>query len=233
MTKDPILLVEDDPVLRTGLTDNLEAEGYRVAACGDGERASRLLLESSYALVVLDLMLPGKNGLEILRELRARDTATPVLLLTAKADEADKVVGLELGADDYVTKPFGLLELMARIRACLRRGARSFAAAEEDTEDLRFCVGDADVDLEAFELRREGERHALSKKEAAILELLWRERGKVVPRARFLSELWGSRFVGNRSIDTHVLNLRKKLERDPKAPAHLLTAHGVGYRLVP
>ncbi|MCB9881684.1 MAG: response regulator transcription factor [Planctomycetes bacterium] len=226
-----ILLVEDDPVLRIGLCDNLEAEGYEVQTCQDGARAARFLAESSFDLVVLDLMLPKKSGLDVLRELRARDTMTPVLLLTAKADEADKVLGLELGADDYVTKPFGLRELLARVRACLRRGSRA-ERAEVAEHKARFCIGATLVDLEAYEFVRDGERTSLSPKEAGILELLWQSKERVVPRQRFLEELWGHRFVGNRSIDTHVLNLRKKLEADPANPEHLLTAHGVGYRLV-
>lgn len=227
-----ILLVEDDPVLRTGLTDNLEAEGFEVKACADGIRASRLLEDEDWSLVVLDWMLPGKSGIDVLRELRIRDSAVPVLLLTAKADEADKVIGLELGADDYVTKPFGLRELMARIRACLRRGSRDIEASREEAPH-RFTIGSVDVDLDAFELHRDEERVPLSRKEAGILALLIQDCGKVVPRRRFLDELWGRRFVGNRSIDTHILNLRKKIEQDPRDPQHLLTAHGVGYRLVP
>ncbi|HMQ21764.1 MAG TPA: response regulator transcription factor [Planctomycetota bacterium] len=229
MTKLHVLVVEDDPVLRTGLCDNLESEGYEVQACADGARAARLLAQDHFDLVILDLMLPSKSGLDVLRELRASDTSTPVLLLTAKADETDKVLGLELGADDYVTKPFGLRELMARVRACLRRVARQPGEAHFEH---RFCVGGFTVDLEAFEIVGSGGREALSPKEAAILRLLWQSRDRVVPRRRFFDELWGHRFVGNRSIDTHVVNLRKKLEADPAKPQHILTAHGVGYRLV-
>ncbi|MCC6670363.1 MAG: response regulator transcription factor [Planctomycetes bacterium] len=222
-----ILLVEDDLTLRTGLADTLRQEGHEVVAAADGESAAQALRTRRFALVLLDLMLPRRSGLALLRELRARDRRTPVVILTARGDESDKVLGLELGADDYVTKPFSLRELLARVRAQLRRAQPAAPPAET------FAVGDALVDLAAFELRRDGTVHPLSPKEAAILALLHAEAGKAVSRSRFLDEVWGGdRFVGTRTIDTHVLNLRQKLERDPAAPRHLLTVHGVGYRLL-
>jgi len=177
---------------------------------------------------VLDVMLPGPSGLELLRELRRRDTETPVLLLTARGEEGDKVLGLELGADDYVTKPFSLRELLARVRAMLRRRERSQAAGVQ-----QFRLGSAEIDLAAFTVVRGGVVHTLSPKEAGMLGLLRQHAGRAVARATFLTEVWGGdQFVGDRTIDTHMLNLRQKVEADSKQPRFLLTVHGVGYRLV-
>jgi len=223
-----LLLVEDDRTLRTGLTDALRGEEYEVVAAADGHEARALLREKRFDLVVLDVMLPGPSGLELLRELRARDADTPVLLLTARGEEGDKVLGLELGADDYVTKPFSLRELLARVKAMLRRRERGDAALIE-----QFALGDARIDLAAFTCAREGVMHTLSPKEAGMLRLLRQRTGRAVARADFLREVWGGvPFVGDRTIDTHMLNLRQKVEADAKAPRFLLTVHGVGYRLV-
>ena len=224
-----LLLVEDDLALRTGLEDTFTEEGYDVTAAADGDTAHELLFSRHFDAVVLDLMLPGRGGLELLRALRDARNTTPVLLLTARGDEADKVVGLDLGADDYVTKPFGLRELVARVRAMLRRGAGSGPADDQS----RFRVGSVEVDLGAFTLTRDGAVHELTPKEAGMLRILFRERGLAVRREVFLDEVWGSDdFVGPRVVDTHVVNLRHKLEADPRQPRHLLTVHGVGYRLV-
>ena len=223
-----ILLVEDDRTLRTALRDALLGEGHEVVVAADGHEARAALRGGAFDLVILDVMLPGPSGLELLRELRQRDARTPVLLLTARGDESDKVLGLDLGADDYVPKPFSLRELLARVKALLRRVERPQAAAVR-----QFVLGEARVDLDAFQLVRAGVVHALSPKEAAMLALLRQELGKAVSRARFLTEVWGGdRFVGDRTIDTHMLNLRQKVEADPKQPRFLLTVHGVGYRLV-
>lgn len=223
-----ILLVEDDHTLRTALGDALRSEGYETEVAHDGHEARAALREQRFDLVVLDIMLPGPSGFELLRELRQKDGDTPVLMLTARGDESDKVLGLELGADDYVTKPFSLRELLARVKAMLRRRERLLPAAVE-----RFALGSVQIDLAAFTLLRAGEVHTLSPKEAAMLRLLRLRQGRAVSRADFLREVWGGdRFVGDRTIDTHVLNLRQKLEHDHKRPRHLLTVHGVGYRLV-
>ncbi len=225
-----LLIVEDDLALRTGLEDTFEEEGYEVTVCADGDRARDLILTEAYDLFVLDLMLPGRGGLELLRELRGKGIASPVLLLTARGDESDKVLGFELGADDYVTKPFGLRELVARVKALLRRLERAGGAAAKVEE--QFTIGEASIDLSAFEIKRCGKVHMLSPKEAGMLQLLWAEKGRAVRRERFLSEVWGTdQFVGTRTVDTHMLNLRQKLEDDPKNPVYLLTVHGIGYRL--
>ena len=226
-----IALVEDDRTLRTGLGDALAGDGYVVAVAADGHEARALLRSQRFDLVVLDVMLPGPSGLELLRELRTRDGDTPVLLLTARGDEGDKVLGLELGADDYVTKPFSLRELLARVKAMLRRRERSDAALPAYVE--QFVLGDARIDLAAFTVVRGAASHTLSPKEAGMLRLLRQRGGRAVARADFLREVWGgSPFVGDRTIDTHMLNLRQKVEADHKQPRFLLTVHGVGYRLV-
>ena len=223
-----LLLVEDDRTLRTALGDALRSEGHDVTVSADGHEARAALRERRFDLVVLDVMLPGPSGLELLRELRQRDTDTPVLLLTARGEEGDKVLGFELGADDYVSKPFSLRELLARVKAMLRRRERPQAAGVQ-----QFTLGTAKVDLASFTIAREGAVHTLSPKEAAMLSLLRRHDGRAVSRARFLADVWGGdQFVGDRTIDTHVLNLRQKIEVDPKRPRFLLTVHGVGYRLV-
>ena len=224
-----ILLVEDDLTLRTALRDALGDEGHAVTVASDGHEARALLRQQRFDLCLLDIMLPGPSGLELLREMRQRDGDTPVLLLTARGEEGDKVLGLELGADDYVTKPFSLRELLARVKAMLRRRERSESVLIE-----QFTLGDAQVDLAAFSLVRAGSTHTLSPKEAAMLRLLRQRQGRAVSRADFLREVWGGdRFVGDRTIDTHVLNLRQKLERDPTQPEHILTETGVGYRFQP
>ncbi len=223
-----LLLVEDDRTLRVALTDALVGEGHAVVAAADGHEAQALLRLHRFDLCVLDVMLPGPSGLELLRDLRRRDADTPVLLLTARGEEGDKVLGLELGADDYVTKPFSLRELLARVKAMLRRRERDTAAGVQ-----QFALGPVHIDLAAFTVARGDAVVPLSPKEAAMLALLRRAGGRAVSRARFLAEVWGGdQFVGDRTIDTHVLNLRQKLEQDPKAPRFLLTVHGIGYRLV-
>ena len=238
-----LLLVEDDRALSTGLADAFRLEGFEVTATRDGAKGGELALTREFEVVVLDLMLPGRNGLDLLRELRAKGRTTPVLVLTARGEEADKVVGLEVGADDYVTKPFSLRELVARVRALVRRAGagargRQAEAARNDAEDAaaaapaKFELGDATVDLAAFTLKRAGTTHPLSRREAALLALLFERRGRAVSREQILKLAWdGGDHVGTRTIDTHVLNLRQKLEADPARPRWLLTVHGVGYRL--
>jgi DNA-binding response OmpR family regulator len=228
-----IALVEDDRTLRTALRDALAGEGHEVLVAADGHEARALLRQQRFDLLVLDVMLPGPSGLELLRELRARDDQTPVLLLTARGEEGDKVLGFELGADDYVTKPFSLRELLARVKASLRRRRIDGDAGDGNGAALQqFALGPTIIDLQSFTAVRDGTTHALSKKEAAMLLLLRKANGRAVSRAQFLRDVWGGdQFVGDRTIDTHMLNLRQKVESDPKQPQHLLTVHGIGYRL--
>jgi len=222
-----LLLVEDDRAIRTVLRDALQNDGHQVTTAADGDEALAALRSRKFDLLVLDVLLPGPSGLEILQAVRKRDQKTPVLLLTARSSEGDKILGLELGADDYVTKPFSLRELRMRVRVLLRRIDRSPSEPAG-----RFQLGDLDVDLDAYEVRRGHKVQRLSPTEAAMLGLLWQERGRVVDRARFLREVWsGAGSVSDRTVDTHLLHLRQKLETDPKEPRHLVTVHGVGYRL--
>jgi two-component system response regulator RegX3 len=223
-----VFLVEDDNTLRTALADALRSDGHEVVVAKDGHEALAALRQQAFDLCVFDVMLPGPSGLELLRSLRQRDADTPALLLTARSAESDKVLGLELGADDYVTKPFSLRELLARCKALLRRRSRDDSAAT-----MQFALGDLRVDLAAFTVTRGAQVTTLSPKEARMLALLRRAAGRAVARADFLREVWGGdAAVGDRTVDTHMLNLRAKVERDPRQPVHLLTVHGVGYRLV-
>jgi len=221
-----ILVVEDEASMLAGLEYALAKEGYVVRSASDGELALKAIRTASPDLVLLDVMLPKRSGLDVLRELRKEGRDVPVILLTARGQELDKVQGLDLGADDYVTKPFSLAELLARIRARLKRRAN-------DAPDV-FELSGARVDLKAMRVEREGASHELSLREIDMLKLLWRERGEPVSRERFLTDVWGhERFPSTRTVDQHMVKLRQKIERDPAEPRHLLTAFGVGYRLEP
>ncbi len=226
-----LLVVEDDRSLRTGLADAFDHEGYNVTTAEDGKVATELVFSRHFDIVILDLMLPHRGGLEILKDIREHGLTIPVLLLTVRGDENDKVLGFELGADDYLTKPFSLRELTVRVKALLRRGKINPSGSRTENP-VRFRLGPTDVDLGTFQVSRAGRIEALSSKEASILALLHRWGERVVSRDRFLEEIWGEDpFVSHRTVDTHVLNLRQKVEVDPKKPRHILTVHGVGYRL--
>jgi DNA-binding response OmpR family regulator len=219
-----ILVVEDEPSLAMGLEDDLKLEGYEVEVVGDGEHACQRALEASFDLVLLDVMLPAKDGFEVCRELRREGFAAPILLLTARAQESDKVLGLDLGADDYVTKPFSPRELRARIKALLRRASGNLP------DVCRF--GDVELDLSRAELRCKGKPVEITPLEFKLLAALIRNRGRVVSRKKLLDEVWGRGvFVTDRVIDTHVTNLRKKIEPEPAEPRFLISVRGVGYRL--
>ncbi|MCI0587320.1 MAG: response regulator transcription factor [Planctomycetes bacterium] len=224
-----ILIVEDDPALRQGLADALVAEGYRVETAPDGAQGLDRLLGEHFDLAILDVAMPRKNGFDVCREVRRRGFQLPVLFLTVRSEEVDRVLGLEIGADDYVTKPFSLREILARVGALLRRAKRRPVDAVAPT----LAIGDRVVDFEAFVVRRGKREFPLSRKEAAMLRLLAANEGRVVTREKFLDEVWGaSVLVGPRTVDTHMNRLRAKVEADPDRPAHLLTVHRVGYRLV-
>jgi DNA-binding response OmpR family regulator len=218
-----ILVVEDEPPLALGLEDDLKLEGYEVEVVRDGETASRRAREQSFDLIILDVMLPHKDGFEVCRELRRAGLRTPVILLTAKTQESDKVLGLELGADDYVTKPFSPRELRARIKAALRR------AAGEMPEIYRF--GDAEVDFTRCQLRRAGKAVEMTPIEFRLLAAFIRHRGQILRRDRLLDEVWGREtFVTDRAVDTHITNLRKKIEPQANEPRFLVSVRGMGYR---
>jgi DNA-binding response OmpR family regulator len=216
-----VVLVEDEPALALALTDRLEREGFRVTHCADGESGLRAAQDGNVDLVVLDLMLPRLNGTEVLRALRAGGTSVPVICLTAKAAERDRVSHLAEGADDYVTKPFSTDELVARVRAVLRRTA----------PPGRVEIPGLVIDLDGHTVTRGDRVEKLSALEAAILRCLVGRRGKATTRAQILDAVWGRyAAVTDRTIDFHVKNLRRKLEADPEAPCVLVTDHGVGYR---
>ncbi|MBI2935133.1 MAG: response regulator transcription factor [Chloroflexi bacterium] len=222
-----ILVVEDDRTLRSVLHYNLSKEGYDVVAAVDGIEAVNLARRDHPALVVLDLMLPGLNGLEVCRILR-RETAVPILMLTAKAEEMDKVVGLEIGADDYVTKPFSMRELMARIRAMLRR----VQLMETVKEAPMVRAGVIEVDVARHRATVEGKPLDLSPREFDLLSYLVRNKGFVFGRDHLLEKIWGYDFKGNtRTVDVHVRWLREKIENDPASPRRLLTVRGAGYKI--
>ncbi|MDA2926428.1 response regulator transcription factor [Acidobacteria bacterium AH-259-G07] len=218
-----ILVVEDEPSIALGLEDDLKLEGYQVEVVSDGETASRRAREGSFDLIILDLMLPQKGGFEVCRELRRAGLETPIIMLTAKTHEAEKVLGLELGADDYVTKPFSPLELRARVKAVLRR------SQGELPEVYRF--GDCEIDFHRFEVRRAGKPVKLTSLEFKLLTALVRNRGRVLNRDQLLDLVWGSdTFVTDRVVDTHITNLRKKIESGPDQPRYLVSIRGMGYR---
>ncbi|HET7229266.1 MAG TPA: response regulator transcription factor [Longimicrobium sp.] len=225
-----ILVVEDNPDLAFGLRNNLEIEGYAVEVAGDGLTGLDLALRDKPDLVVLDLMLPGLDGYRVLQGLRQNGSTVPVLLLTARGDEADKVRGLKLGADDYVTKPFGLLELLARVEALLRRATPSPAADEEPAADaVRF--GEVEVHPGTRSVRRAGAEVPLTPKEFDLLLALIQRGGRIAGRVELMREVWGHRAaIISRTVDTHVAELRRKLEIDPANPRHILTVRKAGYR---
>jgi len=220
-----ILVVEDESTLVATLKFNLERDGYQVFTAMDGEAGLSLAREEKPDLIVLDLMLPRLDGLEFCRILR-REQATPILMLTAKTEEVDKVVGLELGADDYVTKPFGMRELLARVRALLRRTEK---AAQEEGESI--VAGDLRVDMARRQIFRDGEALPLKPKEYELLVFFARHPGRAYTREQLLSEIWGYDFLGDsRTVDVHVRWLRQKIEDEPSKPTRLITLRGTGYR---
>jgi two-component system alkaline phosphatase synthesis response regulator PhoP len=225
-----ILLIEDNAGFAEGLRQNLEFDGYRVTVAPDAAAAARALAAESPDLIILDLMLPDGNGYDVLRTIRERDSVTPVLLLTALSEEAHKVRGFRLGADDYVTKPFGLLELLARVETLLRRSASgNFAVVR--LPPVRF--GDVEVDRDHRAVTRAGAVVQLTPKEYALLAALIARNGAVVEREELLREVWGyDSSVVSRTLDTHLAELRRKLEREPHKPRHILTIPRRGYRLV-
>ncbi len=226
-----ILIVEDDPNIRMGLEELLRGEGHIVASCPRGDEALDAVRRGRPELIVLDVMLPGASGYDICRDLRAAGTRTPVLMLTAKGQEVDKVVGLELGADDYVTKPFGLRELLARVHALLRR-ARELACPPADRA-APFRIGAAEIDPATFECRRPGAVESLTARELKVLAFFHAHEGEVLSRDRLLNEGWGVSYYGTtRTLDQMIVQLRRKVGDDGSDPKILLTVHGTGYRLV-
>jgi DNA-binding response OmpR family regulator len=222
-----ILIVEDDPAILRGLKDNLEYESYTVFTAMDGEAGYRLVHAHRPDLIVLDLMLPKMNGYELCQKIRGEGLTVPVLMLTARSEETDRVRGLDLGADDYVTKPFSIPELLARIRAVLRRVQPPSELSDQ------VCFDDVVVDFKRFSAKKADVVLKLSRKEFGVLRLLASRAGQVITRNELLDEVWGhDYFPTTRTVDNHIASLRAKLEKDPAQPNHLITVHGVGYKLV-
>jgi two-component system alkaline phosphatase synthesis response regulator PhoP len=225
-----ILLIEDNRDLAYGLRNNLEIEGYDVEVAHDGVAGLRMFSNVKPDLTILDIMLPQLDGFRVLKTLRQKDRATPVLLLTAKGEESDKVRGLRMGADDYVTKPFGLLELLARVEALLRRTQPPLT--NDAHEVHRF--GNVEVDAAACSVRRASESVELAPKEFSLLLALLRAGGAVVSRLQLMRQVWGySAAVVSRTVDTHIAELRRKLEENPASPRHIITVRKTGYRIKP
>jgi len=223
-----ILIVEDDPAILRGLKDNLLAESYEVLTAGDGETGYRMIREHKPDMVILDLMLPRMSGYEVCRKVREEGGDTPILMLTARGEEADRVLGLDLGADDYVSKPFSIRELLARVRAIVRRAHRPTTLPDE----LRF--DDVVVDFRRYEARKGGSPVEMTRKEFGVLRFLAARPGEVVRRDELLNEVWDYKnYPTTRTVDNHVGSLRAKLEEKASEPRHLLTVHGVGYKFVP
>jgi two-component system, OmpR family, alkaline phosphatase synthesis response regulator PhoP len=223
-----ILIVEDNPDLAFGLRNNLEIEGYEIAVADDGLAGLEQARSLRPDLIILDLMMPGMDGYRVLRTLREEGIGTPVLILSARGEEADKVRGFRIGADDFVTKPFSLLELLARVQALLRRSATAAGAPPAEVHGF----GDVRIDVAAQLVTRGGEPVALTHREFALLLALARQAGAVVTRQELLREAWGHRgVVMSRTVDQHIAELRRKLEQDPSDPRHILTVRKTGYRL--
>jgi DNA-binding response OmpR family regulator len=225
MTK--ILIVEDEPNMVAGLRDNFEYEGYEVITANDGVAGLERALTDSPDLLVLDVMMPRMSGLDVCKQLKAKRPSIPIIMLTARGQEVDKVVGLELGADDYVTKPFSIRELLARVKAVLRRAQ----TAPKDQEQYKF--GDVEVNLRSCQVSRKGKPLEFSSKEFELLKFFLSHSGEAISRDRLLEEVWGyDRFPTTRTVDAHIVRLRQKLEPKPEDPQFILTVHGLGYKFV-
>jgi len=222
-----VLIIEDEPNMVLGLKDSCEYEGYEVSVARDGKEGLERASAEKHDIILLDVMLPLMSGLDVCRTLRARGIETPILMLTARGQEIDKVVGLEVGADDYVTKPFSVKELLARIRAHLRRATKQVVEIES------FTFGDVELNFKKYAARKGGRALELSAREFEILHYLIRRRGETVTRDQLLDEVWGYDSTPvTRTVDNHIARLRQKIEQDPSAPRHIITVHRLGYRFV-
>jgi two-component system alkaline phosphatase synthesis response regulator PhoP len=222
-----ILIIEDEPNMVIGLKDSCEYEGYEVAVARDGKEGLEKASTEKPDIILLDVMLPVMSGIDVCRTLRTRGVDVPILMLTARGQETDKVVGLEVGADDYVTKPFSIKELLARIRAHLRRASKQVAEMES------FAFGEVEVNFKKFTARKGEQALDLSAREFEILRYLIRRRGEIVTRDQLLDEVWGYDSIPiTRTVDNHIARLRQKIEKDPSAPRHIITVHRIGYRFI-
>lgn len=237
MPKRHILVVEDDNNIRQGLVDALESEGYATSQAPDGERALQLAGAGGIDLILLDIMMPEKSGYEVCRELRKSGSQVPVIMLTAKGEEIDKVVGLQLGADDYVTKPFGVHELLARVDAVLRRCTAAKPVGDGKPEQElpdKYHFGATEIDRRRYLARRGRKEYDLTAREIKLLDVFYTHPGEVLSRDELLNRVWGINYYGTtRTLDQHIAQLRKKVEKSPANPVLLVTVHGVGYRYMP
>lgn len=224
-----ILIIEDEPAMQLGLKDNLELESYQVAVASDGQAGLEKLKTGNYDLVILDVMLPKLSGFDVCKSARAAGIRTPIILLTAKGEEIDKVVGLELGADDYITKPFSVRELLARIKAILRRSQKT----EGNREETKATIGRLQLDFGAYHAKEDENEVKLSQKEFAILLHLHKNKNQTVSRYDLLENVWGyEEQITTRTVDNFIVRLRQKIEVNPNQPKIILTVHGSGYKLV-
>ncbi|PLX12084.1 MAG: DNA-binding response regulator [Marinilabiliales bacterium] len=224
-----ILIVEDEYAMLMGLKDNLEFEGYHVEIADDGAKGYEMISRNEHDLVLLDVMLPNMSGFDICKNARKNGISTPIILLTAKGEEIDKVLGLELGADDYITKPFSLRELLARIKAILRRAD----TIKPVQEDKNIAIGNMEVNFSNYEAWINGNIVKMSHKEFEFLHYLWNQQNKVVSRDDLLDNVWGTDYVpSSRTVDNFILKLRQKIESDSNNPKIIITVHGVGYKLI-
>lgn len=227
-----ILVAEDDVNIRTGLTDILESEGYKVTPAENGLEAVDLFEPNRFDIILLDIMMPGKSGYDVCREIRTKDENVPVIILTAKSEEIDKVVGLQLGADDYITKPFGVHELLARIAAVLRRASRGKPTTSTEKQDT-FTFGAWSVNPKNYKITKAGASIDITDRELNILKLFYNHPNEVLSRDTMLNEIWGIDYFGTtRTLDQHIAQLRKKIEDNPSEPSTITTVHGVGYRYI-
>lgn len=222
-----ILIVEDDPGIQMSLKDEFESEGYHVFAANDGEKGLKMIKEQKPDLIILDIMLPELDGYEVCKKLRREGDNTPIIMLTVKDKEIDKVLGLEFGADDYVTKPFSLRELLARVKSIFRR------IEDHSTEIHSYCIGETDLDFKKYEAKKKGQKIDFTPLEFHMLRLFVMKKGQVITRDDFLDQIWGENnlVVSLRTIDSHIANIRKKIEEDPSNPKFITSIRGVGYKL--
>ncbi|HXZ41028.1 MAG TPA: response regulator transcription factor [Terriglobales bacterium] len=222
-----ILIVEDEPNMVAGLRDNFEFEGHQVISAPDGVAGLERALSESPDLVILDVMMPRMSGLDVCKQLKAKKPAIPIIMLTARGQEVDKVVGLELGADDYVTKPFSIRELLARVKAVLRRAGMAPKTVE------KYSFGEVEVNLRSHQVSRKGKAMDFSSKEFELLKFFLHHPGETLSRDRLLEEVWGyEHFPTTRTVDAHIVRLRQKVEPKPEEPRFILTVHGTGYKFV-
>ncbi len=224
-----ILVIEDEPEMQRGLKDNLEFEGYDVHVVGDGKKGLDMIRDRQFDLILLDVMLPGMSGFDVCKKVRSEGVTTPIMMLTAKGEEVDKVLGLEFGADDYITKPFGLRELLARVKAVLRR-----SPVEKFSSAKKITIGLLEIDFDSYTASKKGKPLSMTSKDFEILRYLWKHQQQVISRDDLLTHVWGyDESISSRTVDNFIVKLRKSIEKDPAHPKHIITIHGTGYKLIP